>query len=282
MKQVFLILTALVGLITTKAFAAPDLTAYHLTFDEEFDKEPNLSILSPGYGWGPISPGVKWIVHTPWSGDFGSAYFTGPHESSGDGTNVVPPDPFSLYPHLVITAYYDANINHWRSGIIASCDAHGNGFYQSLGYWETKLWLPSGKGVWPAFFLGDRNGLLVKPRTTNAAEIDIMEMYGVDMTKLHQRTHVWSPSGQDVGTPGAGTTVTISDPTTGWHVFGCLIDPQLTHFYFDGVETFSTPTQAAFMDPLFVMVDLALGGGWPIDLPGPVNLGVAYIRCYSR
>ena len=44
--------------------------------------------------------------------------------------------------------------------------------------------LPSGAGVWPAFWLAGVNGIS-KTRTTNSAEIDILEAYGVDMPSPH-------------------------------------------------------------------------------------------------
>jgi hypothetical protein len=279
-----LVAAAILSVLPVKA--APDLTGYTLVFREEFDEHTPPLILSPGYGWGPIdstAPGVKWIEHTPYSGDFGSAYFTGPAETNGDGNGIMPPNPFGFYSgHMNLRAYWDTTISHWRSGIISSVDTHGNGFSKALAYWEARLWLPSGAGVWPSFWLGDQTGLLTKPRTTDAAEIDIMEMYGVDMTQLHQRTHVWDPSGKDIGPVGAGNTTTISGATTGWHTYGCLVNPDLTHFYFDGVETFSYPTQPSWTHPLYAMVDLALGGGWPINLPNGAMLQVEYIRCYAR
>jgi Glycosyl hydrolases family 16 len=46
--------------------------------------------------------------------------------------------------------------------------------------------LPSGAGVWPAFWLDGVNGIS-KTRTTNSAEIDILEAFGVDMTKAHEK-----------------------------------------------------------------------------------------------
>lgn len=254
------------------AIIFPNLTqatpppGYKLVFDENFSGTLSVS------NWG--SPVAKWIAHTPYAGDFGDAYFTGPNEPNT-------PSPFSVNNGiLTITAYQDRNHNnHWRSGLLSSVDTHGNGFSVALGYFESSMKLPSGAGVWPAFWLAGINGVFHN-RTTDSAEIDIMEMYGVDMTKLHQRIHVWAPNGKPVS--GAGTTTTIAGATTGSHRYACLVNADFIHFYFDDVETFKTPTPPSALQPLYVMVDLALGGGWPIDkTPNPSYLYVDYIRVYA-
>ena len=67
--------------------------------------------------------------------------------------------------------------------------------------------------------------------------------------------------------------------TTGFHTYGALINADYIHFYFDGVELWKTPTPPEATEPLCVMVDLALGGGWPIDqTPNPSHLLVDYIH----
>lgn len=70
--------------------------------------------------------------------------------------------------------------------------------------------------------------------------------------------------------------------TTGFHTYGALIKTDYVHFYFDGVEQWKTPTPPEAKEPLYVMVDLALGGGWPIDkTPDPSYLYVQYVRVYA-
>ena len=49
------------------------LVGYNLVFDEEFKEGSNLNAeLSE---WGPISPPLRWIMHTPYAGDFGDDHF---------------------------------------------------------------------------------------------------------------------------------------------------------------------------------------------------------------
>jgi hypothetical protein len=269
----------------------------------------------------PTTPTAPWTLfpHTEWDGgSFGYAYFTGQAEATYDANgkligagdsldkepyHAVPPNPFSYTPYkrwLNITAYNDSNICHWRTGFVATVDTAGNGFHQSLGsspsiYFEVSANLPPGcppgspsdgsglgGGVWPAITLQSipPGGFRV-PRTTNECEIDIMEMYGVDMTQLHQRAHAFSPSGQELLPPGSGNTITIANPSGAFHRFGVLIDAQVTHFTYDGVVTFEMPTDQTFLHPLFPTVDLALGGGWPINITMG-RMEVQYIRAYQH
>ena len=261
-----------IGLSTTLLFlllgssgeflmASPDLAGYTLTFDEEFNGPLSVS---------PYGPGTRWIAHTPYGGDFGGAWFSNPTD---------PKSPFSLNNgFLTITAWYDPIVSHWRSGLLSSVDTKGNGFTQALGYYEARMKLPDGPGVWPAFWL-DGLGNFKTPKT-RVAEVDILEEYGVNSLIAHQVVHVWNADGS--GFSGKGNSSTLQGMTTSFHTYGALINPDYIHFYFDGVELWKTPTPAEAKEPLYVMVDLALGGGWPFDkTPNPSCLYVDYIRVYA-
>jgi beta-glucanase (GH16 family) len=242
---------------------------YTLAFDEEFDGPLNIS---PGYGWGPIPP-ATWIAHTPYAGDYGDAWFTGPGEPNT-------PSPFSVgNGHLIITAYRDPNAGyHWRSGLIASVDTTGNGFSQALGYFECRMWLPSGVGVWPAFYLGDALGL--QDPTQNRAEIDILEEYGDDPTMAYQTVHAWYPDGSERW--GWGNWTRKAGMTSGYHIYACLVNTDYIHFYIDGAEVGTIPSYPEATHPLYPMVDLALGGGQSTDnTPNPSHLRVDYVRVYA-
>lgn len=259
------------SLIFAQSASATPPPGYTMAFDEEFSGP---LAVSPGTGWGLLVPPRKWTAHTPYGGDFGNAYFTGPNE------NATTPSPFSVSNGiLTISAYQDPTINnHWRSGLLSSADYQGGGFSQALGYWECRMMLPSGQGVWPCFWLAGVNGIS-KTRTTNSAEIDILEAFGIDMTIAHHYTHIWAPNGSQVSSTGSATTQ--AGMTTGFHVYGCLVNADFIHFYYDGVEVAKTPTLAEERLPLYVMVDLALGNGFPINIPSPTKMYVDYIQAYA-
>jgi beta-glucanase (GH16 family) len=246
-----------------KAKGSPglDLNGYTLVFDEEFNGPLSVS---------PHGPGTTWIAHTPYGGDFGKAQFTDP--------NYVP-SPFKVENGILdITAWKEPENNKWRSGLLASVDTKGKGFSQALGYFEVCMRLPDGPGVWPAFWL---NGLgsFRRPKT-KVTEIDVLEEYGVDARIAHQHVHVWNPDGSQ--STDASHSSTNQGMTTDFHTYGALIEADYVHFYFDGVEQWKTPTPPEAKEPLYVMVDLALGGGWPIDkTPSPSHLYIKYIRVYA-
>jgi hypothetical protein len=109
-----------------------------------------------------------------------------------------------------------------------------------------------------------------------------MEAYSVDYTKYHTNWHVWN-AGKETSA-GGRTINTKIDISQGWHVYSCLINADLMHFCFDGIEVFKAPTPAAAKLPLYVMVDFALGGGWPIaglNKATTYHMQVAYVRCWA-
>jgi beta-glucanase (GH16 family) len=259
----------LIVLMDSRTAQATPPSGYHLVFAEEFNGPLDVA------SWTGWRPGHKWTAHTPYGGDFGSAYFTGPSE------NATTPDPFILSNGiLTIKAYQDPMINnHWRSGLLSSAACDGSGFSQALGYWECRMKLPTGQGVWPAFWLDGVAGIN-KTRTVNSAEIDILEAFGVDMTVAHHYVHVWTPTGEDIGHVSLATTgINLANS---WHVYGCLVNADYIHFYLDGkeVSTASTPREAKL--PLYVMVDLALGGPFPVNIPSPTLMYVDYVRVYAH
>lgn len=236
-----------------------DLSGYRLTFDENFS-----SLDISAYG-----PNTRWIAHTPWNGDFGDAVFDNPG----------PKGPFSIGPNgLTITAREDAN-GKWHSGLLCSKSASGagpRGFAQQYGYFEMRAKLPADRGVWPAFWLVSASG---KPP---APELDVIEFYGGFPSNYRSTEHVWRDNRDDLGL-GHLVTVPKGILASQFNDFGILIEPDTTTFYFNRIAYWSTPTLPAFRQPMSVIVDLALGGGWPIDkLTSPQVMQVQYIRAYGK
>jgi Glycosyl hydrolases family 16 len=238
-----------------------DLTGYHLTFSDEFDGPLNIS---------NVGPGTKWIAHTPYNGDFGDAYFTDPANN---------PSPFATANGLLtITARYDQSVQHWRSGLIASVDTQGNGYSLQYGYVEMRAKFPQGPGTWPAFWMVDRAHL--QGASVDGSEIDIVEQYGHLPQALTQNWHVYFTNGTS-STDGA--IWTVEDMTTAFHTYGFMWDDTWMVWYFDGKEMWRLPTLPQVKQPLFLMVNLALGAGYPINqTPDPSVMYVDYVRAYQK
>jgi len=235
-----------------------DPAKFRLTFDENF-KTLDVS------AWGP---GTRWIAHTPWSGDFGDAEFDGPG----------PNGPFSITSSgLEITARQDAH-GRWHSGLLSSMDPIGptqTGFAQRYGYFEMSAKFPDGPGVWPAFWL------ISKDRRYGTAEFDVVEFYGAFNNKFNAAIHLW---GNNHNSYGSGQAVTVSPGILSrqYNTYGVLISERVIKVYFNRQEIWSTPTPPEFRTPMYILVDLALGGGWPINqLQSPQVMDIQYIRAYQ-
>lgn len=213
---------------------------------------------------------ARWTAHTPWSGDFGDAQFIDPS----------PGGPFSIRDGmLAITATKQAN-GRWTSGLIAAADASGAGTGTRYGYFEVRMKMPPGPGTWPAFWLA-----ALKPvaGSDGNVEIDVIEYYGQFTAAYQAVVHVWY---KDVSKKrGEGKIIAVPERSLveDFHTFGVDVSPQNIVFLKDRVPVWSYPTPPELDGPLYPLVNLALGSGWPIDkTPNPSTLLVDYVRVYGR
>ncbi|MFN3806016.1 glycoside hydrolase family 16 protein [Asticcacaulis sp.] len=236
-----------------------DLSLYELTFAEEFD-DPNFDMEAFN---------KRWYAHTPWHGDFGDAQFTDPR----------PGFPFMVDNGNLTIVAEKGQDGKWRSGLISSLNHEGVGFAQQYGYFECRCRMPPGPGVWPAFWLDSWYPGMTDP----SIEIDVFEYYGKFPTDIHSTVTVW-PKNDLVKKTSEGHIHKVEGTTLTdeFHVYGVSVDPDWVAFYFDGQETWRTPTPATHKHPLVVLCNLALGSGWPIDETiNPSFFTVDYIRVYK-
>lgn len=238
-----------------------DLCDFDLVFADEFN---DLSI-SPY-----LLEGKRWTAHTPWSGDFGDAAFTDPGPSG----------PFSIEDgKLKISAWRDQN-GKWRSGLIAAADYTGEGHGVQFGYFETRMRMPPGPGTWPAFWLST-----LKPTASKvpSVEIDVIEYYGHATQTYQTAYHVWYPEDRKDMNRGDLETISIPDQSAvkGFNTYGVRVAPDKITYYFNRKAIWAIKTPPELQRPLFPMVNLALGSGFPIDKTAdPSVLWVDYVRIY--
>ncbi|WP_425374033.1 glycoside hydrolase family 16 protein [Phyllobacterium bourgognense] len=260
-RVVFLIALGSLGFLEQPSAAQEQINidAFQMTFEENFDK---LDVSA----WG--ENGSRWIAHTPWNGDFGDARFTDP----ADGF------PFTVDEGILRIEARKGSDGNWRSGLLASTNAKGQGFSQQFGYFEARMKLPPGKGVWPAFWL------IGIDRSKYTAEIDVMEYYGRVPYEFSSGFHIWRQSqGGENTTGGHWTTVKDGTLSNEYHTYGVEISPDKTTIYLDRKSIWSFETPKEFHTSFYPLVNLALGSGWPIDeTPNPSFLLVDYIHVYQR
>lgn len=236
-----------------------DLSGFEETFTEEFD---TLDVSAVG-------PGTRWIAHTPWNGDFGDAVFTDPK----------PGFPFTtLNGKLRIEMRKDEQ-GRWRSGLLASVDPKMQGFSQRYGYFEMSAKMPPGEGVWPAFWL---IGVNYRPL---ASEIDVIEYYGQFPDRYMASIAVWDKVGKPPKNYTENHRVFVPGKTLtdGFHTFGVEVDEQTTTFFLDRKAVATTPTRPEHRQPMYVLLNLGAGGGWPItNMPNPSIMEVDYVRVWQK
>ena len=244
-----------------------DLTGYHVTFNEEFD-DLNVSAYGPA-GEG----GTRWIAHTPWYGDFGDARFTDPQ----------PGFPFTIEDGVLRIEARKVD-GRWRSGLLSAVDPNGHGFKQQYGYFECRAKLPQGPGTWPAFWLMGSKSLKRVPGNTGPRvnpEVDVLEHYGHWPWRYHYALHQWGLDG--AASKHDEKRFAVFGMEEDFHTYGALIDEQFIVIYFDGVELHREKTPDCVKVPLFPLVNLALGPGWPTDqTPDPSVMLVDYVKIWQK
>jgi beta-glucanase (GH16 family) len=162
-------------------------------------------------------------------------------------------------------------------------------FTQKYGKFEARIRIPKGQGMWPAFWmLGDDIPTAGWPA---CGEIDIMENIGFEPGKIHGTIHGPGYSGgKSLGAPYA---VVGGDVADDFHVFAVEWEPNEIRFYVDG-HLYETRTPAdlpagtrwVFDHPFFLILNVAVGGGWPgnpdASTKFPQQMLVDYVRVYSR
>jgi beta-glucanase (GH16 family) len=151
----------------------------------------------------------------------------------------------------------------YTSGMISSQPS----FSQTYGYFEARVKLPKGKGLWPAVWM-------LPADFGWPPEIDIMESIG-DPQQAFMTVH----SGP-VPTKG----VEVHPNSDGFHTYAVSWDARNVVFYLDGVETQRMATPADMRKPMYIMANLAVGGVWagPPDASTvfPAKFPIRYIRAY--
>jgi len=270
-----------VSALTANDFALPlDYTQMHLTFDEEFN---GLSLYNATSGEGMWK--TSYISGA--QGESGATAYSSrtlaPNNEqeiyvdpsfAGSGTTALGLNPFSINNGvLTITASKTPTADlavldgyQYTSGLLTT----EKSFAQLYGYFEIRAELPTGQGVWPAFWLLPASGAW-------PPELDALESIGGN--QIYQTSHT-----DETGAPTATAFTTDLSSVAAWHTYGVLWTASTLSFYVDGVEVASTPTPSDMNTPMYMLVNLAIGGTWPGDAPASftsAQMEIDYIRAYA-
>jgi hypothetical protein len=267
--------------------APPAAKGLQLIFADDFD--------------GPLSigdkAGLRYYDHKPPHGttDFSTLPFV---------SNDKPNSPFSqVDSYLRIRASVKAN----SAGLISSLHNDGSGVKVSLpAYFECRFIGPNAPGSWPAFWIMTdylSNGQAQDPKTP-CDELDIIEAYGGEgpkepnsFDKYMISPHCWNQGdqGHEIQEQAVKQLTRPTEmhkagiPSTwyeAFHTYGCLVTDTDTVYYCDNIEVGRHKTLPLCKErPLFFMINLATGGGWPVDLSrynGDIDMYVDYVRVYGK
>jgi beta-glucanase (GH16 family) len=152
-------------------------------------------------------------------------------------------------------------------------------FAQTYGYFEIRAKVPRGKGLWPAFWL-------LPTSHKWPPEIDVFEMFGAPNSRKEG----------GVGWVHTGTVHAGEKSFTDWHHvpidqyasfhrYGLLWGPDVMAIFVDGRKIVSQRTPLQYHQPMYLIVNLAVGGEWP-ELPDqntkfPARMYVDYVRAWQ-
>lgn len=251
----------------------PGSVSWVQTFGDEFNASA-----------GTLPDSSKWTMETGgggWGNNEWQTYTARPENAAHDGNG-----------HLVITARYEPNYlgtdGIRRDYTSARLKTQGK-FNQTYGRFETRLRVPGGQGIWPAFWMLGED--IATEGWPNSGEIDVMEFIGREPNNVYGTIH--GPGYSGAG--GIGASYSLPNDQAfpdAMHHFAVEWTPNRIDWFVNG-QRYQTRTPQdlggntwAFDDEFFMLLNLAVGGNWPgypdASTPFPRELVVDYVRVSER
>ncbi len=225
----------------------------------------------------------KWVMETGgngWGNDELEYYTARPENSFQQGGNLV---------IKAVQEEFTGPDGVTRDYTSARLKTQGK-FTQKYGRFEARIKIPRGQGIWPAFWmLGDD---ITKKGWPKCGEIDIMENIGKEPSTVHGTIH--GPGYSGAG--GLSAPYPLADDqrfADDFHVYAVEWEKKAIRFYVDDhLYATRTPselpkgTKWVYNHPFFIVLNVAVGGGWPGNPDTtsvfPQTMLVDYVRVYKR
>ncbi len=180
-------------------------------------------------------------------------------------------------------------------------------FSRAYGRFEFRAKLPTGRGIWPALWMlpqEDAYGTWAA-----SGEIDVLEVRGHEPGKILGTLHYGSRWPANVNS-GAEHLLPAGQTVADFHVYALEWEPGAMRWFFDGAcystqtfwwscskmdgpkgaapaaESDLNPWPAPFDRPFYLIMNLAVGGGFPGNPDAttkfPAEMLVDYVRVYER
>ena len=164
-------------------------------------------------------------------------------------------------------------------------------FTQAYGRFEARIKIPSGQGIWPAFWMLGNN--ISTDGWPKCGEIDIMENVGKEPGTVHGSLHGLSSTSRTSDATAPFSLPAGQNFADAFHLYAVEWEPDVVRFYVDTnlYATFSQSQWPAggtwvFDHPFFILLNVAVGGTWPGSPDSttqfPQKMLVDYVRVYTR
>lgn len=288
-------LSLLIVMAGQKASASPSLEQYDLVFYDEFDSgslDPQKWTTAPIWGSHTVTNAEEQFYidsfglnvehpYSPFSFTADTLKITAVPAEAGLAAPDQPPETspvWDSFPDYQYATDYDPEEREYLSGIITSL----NSYNFTHGYVEMRARVPSGQGLWSAFWL------LTSKYVEDVPEIDIMEYLGQFPDEVNHTLHYFDTS-DDWNLVSSPTYKTTGpDYSQNFHTYGLAWHPDAIVWYVDGVEV-KRVTDEDFLiakQSMYIIANLAVGGTWPgspdASTPFPAEFEIDYIRAYKK
>jgi beta-glucanase (GH16 family)/Ca2+-binding RTX toxin-like protein len=265
------------SLHATDFLLGEDTSNLRPTFSDEFngplslyDAASGTGVWNPAFSTGEFTGPRAYTSHTLRTNNEKELYVD--PSFPGWGETPVGVNPFSVAGGVLTisarptsdAAKEDLWYYKYTSGLLTTA----NSFSQTYGYFEVRAQMPAGQGVWPAFWL-------LPSSFSSPPELDVVEQIGGTTSYFTSHSATEGVTGFTFDVPGN---------TTAFHTYGVLWGTKTLTWYVDGQSVASTPTPDDMRGPMYLLLNLAIGGGFPGDPPSNfkgADFKVDYVRAYA-
>ena len=245
-----------------------DRSAFTQTFSDDFNalqlRSGTSGVWDAKYWWAPEKGAtlaengeLQWYINPSYQPTASANPF-----SVTDGVLTITAKPASQ----AIQSEIDSS--DYTSGMLTTYSS----FAQTYGYFEVRADMPNDQGAWPAFWLLPADG-------SWPPELDVVEMRGQDANTVITTAHSDETGSHTMSQDG----VKVGD-TSGFHKYGVLWTEDEIVWYFDDTAIARADTPSDMHTPMYMLVNLAVGG--MADMPGDglvdgSEMKIDYIKAYS-
>ena len=151
---------------------------------------------------------------------------------------------------------------------------------------ETRIKLPGGAGVWPAFWMLGYD--IDNNPWPDCGEIDIMEYVGRIPNTVHNTLHNRSSFGNSINT----RSTVVDNTESEFHTYGLeWTNTEITFFIDEKPVYIYSPSPQnienwPYNKPFYLIINLAIGGNFGGDVPDdsifPTSYEIDYVRLFQK